>query len=115
MSDILEKFNSVFTDCEFFESIEDVLKARQEVELKHEIQPLYCNYQGQLRVVGDPVCRHHLETFDSWCWEKCQTEWSINRLRPPLSAAYKQHKNCTPQKMQFSFVDGLSGNLWGDR
>jgi hypothetical protein len=135
MGDILEKLNSVFPDCEVFESTEDVLKARcpevkkfyrhkfangvavycAEEELKHDKQPLYCNYHGQLRVVDDPACQYHLESFDPWCWERCETEWAIKRLRPALSTAYKHHKDSTPQKAQVLFVDGVSGNLWGDR
>jgi hypothetical protein len=133
MDEILEKLNSVFPDCEVFESVEAVLKSRYpndkkfyrhkvgdkivvysaEPELKHDIQPLYCNYQGKLRVVNDPVCQHHLETLDLWCWERCTTEWTIKRLRPALSAAYQQHKDCMTLKGSPHTVNGASKSLWG--
>jgi len=134
MDEVLKLFNSVWSDCEVFESIADFLKARYpedekfyrhkltdsisaysvETALKHDIQPLYCNYHGRLRVVDDPVCQHHLETFDPWCWERCETEWPIKRLRPALSAAYKQHKECKPLKVQFPAAGGAPRSLWGE-
>ena len=76
-------------------------------------QPLYCNYHGRLRPVGEDVCQYHLETFDPWCWERCETEWTIKRLRPALSASYKHHKDSTFQKAELYFP--ASGNLWEDR
>jgi hypothetical protein len=132
---VLDILNEVFPGCEVFESAEDVLKARypqakklyrhkvasditvysEDAPLVHGLQPLYCNYHGRLRVVDDPVCQYHLETFDPWCWERCETEWSINRLRPAFCPSYKQHKDSTPQKVQSPLADGNSGNLWGDR
>jgi len=132
---VLNLLNEVIPDCEIFESAEDILKVRHpEVNrfYRHKVtsnisvysedaplvlgpQPLYCNYQGKLRTVDDPVCQYHLETFNSWCWERCTTEWTIKRLRPAISAAYKQHKDSTPQRVQFPFSDGDAGNLWGNR
>jgi len=126
--------SEVFPDCEVFESAEDVLKAgypndgkfyRHKVtdyivaysakaELQHDIQPLYSSYHGRLRVVDESVCQHHLETFDPHCWENCETEWAVNRLRSAPSAAYKQHRDYLAQKAQSSLTDGVSKNLWGN-
>jgi len=113
MNDIFEKLNSVFPDCEIFESVEDILKARHSKE--HDIQPLFCNYGGKIRTVDDPVCKYHLKSFDPWCWERCETEYTINRLRPAFSAAYKHHKDSRRQKAKSAFAKGVSGNLWGER
>jgi hypothetical protein len=56
--------------------------------------------------VCEDVCKYHLESFDSWCWERCETEWTINRLRPALSGAYPHHKNTVPvctSEIMFNF------------
>jgi hypothetical protein len=69
-------------------------------------QPLYCTYQRRLRVVADPVCRHHLSVFDPYCWERCETEWTIRRHRPALSAAYRQHKSSMTRRGVHPAEDG---------
>ena len=106
---VLQAFRAVFPDS--------LVLAKDDVPLpvKEVRQPLYCNYHGKLRVVDDPVCQYHLESFDSWCWERCETEWTIKRLRPALNTAYRQHKDYLSQKAQVPFADGGSRNLWGDR
>ena len=127
---IVDLFNEVFPDCEIVASVEDVLKTRcpddrkfyrnkvannitvYSAKTEPGRQPIYCNYHGRLRVVVDPICQYHLETFDPWCWERCKTEWSIKRLRPALSATYRQRKDSTPQKAASPIADGATRNLW---
>jgi hypothetical protein len=76
-------------------------------------KPIFCNYHDRLRPVDEPVCQHHLETFDPWCWERCNTEWTIKRYRPPLSGAYRQHKDSTHQGAASPSANGARGSLWG--
>ena len=105
--EMLQAFREVFPDS--------VVLANNDVPLPVEEdgrQPLYCNYHGQLRVVDDPVCQYHLESFDPWCHERCETEWTIKRLRPALSAAYQQQKGSMTRRGESPTVDGVSKSLW---
>ena len=121
----LNLLNEMFPGCEVFESAEGVLEAgcpkakkfyrhkvgseiavySRDASPVHGSQQLYCNYHGKIRVTDDRVCKYHLEMFDSWCWERCETEWAIKRLRPPLGAVYRQHKSSMPQMARFSSAD----------
>lgn len=104
--EMLQVFREVFPGS--------LVLAKDDVPLPEEAgQPLYCKYHGQLRVVDDPVCQHHLESFDQWCWERCETEWTIKRLKPALSAVYQQRKDSIPKKAPSRSVSGAFRSLWG--
>ena len=83
---IPQAFRDMFPGSQVVAEIDDIA-----IPEKPHRQPLYCNYQGRLRAVDDPVCQYHLETFDPWCWERCETEWAINKLRPAREVNYREH------------------------
>ena len=129
-SEILEKFNRVLPDSEVFGTSEEVLKSRypivkkfcksmvgeniivycDESVLQRDIQHLYCNYHGRLRAVEKRVCQCHLENFDPYCWEKCETEWSIKKLRPVLIRAYREHLGAHKGNLRETGIDASSSN-----
>ena len=103
--EMLQTFREVFPGS--------MVLSRDGVPLQVEVrQPIYCNYQGQPRIVDTPVCQHHLETFDPWCWTRCETEWTIKRLRAVLTASYQRHKCSISLNQESCSANGASRNLW---